>query len=305
MDKLFIPKRGMTSEGKKTLSFFAYISPWLIGFAAFTLIPLVLSLVYSFTDVKMATYSEGFNFIGLKNYYLIFTSDQKFLTAIGNTFIFTFAKVVILVILSLLTALLLNSKIIGRKAFRILIYLPALIPAVSSAFLMRLFFSNGTENIANYFLSFLGIAPVNFLGDNASSLGTMIFVSIWTGLGPTMIIFLAAIQGVDTSVMEAADLDGAGPIRKFLHIIVPTILPVMFFVILTSAISSLQVYTEAVLLTKGTLPTMSSVIYDNAFNSQGNTGLGYACAQGWIVFALTFVFTLIYIWNMNRTQKVK
>ena len=300
-------KHGLSSKAKKTLTFFAYISPWLLGFIAFTIVPLFLSLVYSFSDVSMTNVGSGLTFVGFKNYITIFTEDADFLQAVKNTFFYTIIKVVLLVFLSLLAALLLNTKIVGRKIFRVFFYLPALIPAVSSAFLWKLLFSNGTNNVANFFLSYLGIQPVNFLGNGISAMGTIIFIGVWSGLGPTMIIFLAAIQGVEKDVVEAASLDGAGPIRRFVHIIIPTIMPVLFFVVLTNAISSLQFYTEVKLLTGGgpgnSTITMSMSIVSNAFKTIGRKTLGYACAQGWVVFILTFILTLIYIWNMNRTQK--
>lgn len=303
-----VPKRrGLSQQAKRILTFFAYISPWLLGFIAFTIIPLFLSLVYSFSDVSMTNVGSGLNFVGFKNYITIFTEDADFLQAVKNTFLYTIVKVLLLVILSLLAALLLNSKIVAKKVFRVLFYLPALIPAVSSAFLWKLLFSNGTNNVVNFFLSYLGVQPVNFLGNSFSAMGTIIFIGIWGGLGPTMIIFLAAIQGVEKNVMEAASLDGAGPLRRFIYVIVPTIMPVIFFVVLTNAISSLQFYTEVKLLTGGgpgnATVTMSMSIVSNAFKTIGKKTLGYACAQGWVVFILTFILTLIYIWNMNRTQK--
>ena len=300
-------KRGLSSKAQKTIQFFAYISPWLLGFIGFTIVPLTLSLVYSFTDVSINTVNDGFNFIGFENYATIFLDDADFLQSIYNTLIYTAAKVVLLVLLALLTAIMLNSKICARKVLRVLIYLPALIPAVSSAILWKLLFTNGTENVANFFLSYLGLQPVNFFGEGSTSMGTLIFIGIWNGLGPTMIVFLAAIQGVEQDIMEASDLDGAGPFRKFIHIIIPSILPVMFFVVLTSVISAMQTYTEVKLLTGGgpgnSTITMSMSIVNNAFKSTGRKMLGYACAQGWVVFVFTFVLTLIYVWNMNRTQK--
>ena len=300
-------KRGLSSKTQRVLTFFAYISPWLLGFIGFTIVPLTLSLVYSFTDVSINTVNEGLHFIGFENYLTIIFDDADFLQSIYNTLIYTGCKVVLLVFLALLAAIMLNSKIAARKVFRVLIYLPALIPAVSSAILWKLLFTNGTENVANFFLSYLGLQPVNFFGDGTTSMGTLIFIGIWNGLGPTMIVFLAAIQGVEQDIMEASDLDGAGPIRKFIHIIIPSILPVMFFVILTSVIGAMQTYTEVKLLTGGgpgnSTITMSMSIVNNAFKSTGKKMLGYACAQGWAVFVLTFVLTLIYVWNMNRTQK--
>lgn len=297
-------------ERKKILRFFAYISPWLIGFTAFTIIPMGMSLIYSFTDAKMVTVnSEPLNFVGLKNYFLIFTEDKDFQRAILNTLIYSVIKVALLVIFSLLIALLLDKKIIGRKVFRVMIYLPAVIPVVSVALLWKLIFTGGEFNIINYFLSYLGIAPVNFFGNGVSAMGTVIFVGIWSGLGPTMLIVLAAIQGVPKDLLEAASLDGANSVQRLIHIIIPCISKALIFVILTSLISSLQAYAEVKLLTEGgpgnSTTTMSLLIVSNAFKTLGKKTLGYACAQGWLVFAFTLVFGIIYVKLSTKCDKPK
>ena len=297
-------------ERKKILRFFAYISPWLIGFTAFTIIPMGMSLIYSFTDAKMVTVnSEPLNFVGLKNYFLIFTEDKDFQRAILNTLIYSVIKVALLVIFSLLIALLLDKKIIGRKVFRVMIYLPAVIPVVSVALLWKLIFTGGEFNIINYFLSYLGIAPVNFFGNGVSAMGTVIFVGIWSGLGPTMLIVLAAIQGVPKDLLEAASLDGANSVQRLIHIIIPCISKALIFVILTSLISSLQAYAEVKLLTEGgpgnSTTTMSLFIVSNAFKTLGKKTLGYACAQGWLVFAFTLVFGIIYVKLSTKGDKPK
>jgi multiple sugar transport system permease protein len=285
---------------KKTIGrFFLYISPWLIGFALFTILPLALSFIFSFTNVSMATViSDPWEFIGLKNYISIFTQDDDFKRAILNTFVFASIKVAFLVLFALLIAMLLNTPIVGRKIFRVMIYLPAIIPAVSVALLWRLIFTGGEFNVANYLLSYLGFQRVNFFGNGVSSMGVVIFVSIWGGLGPTMLILLAALQDIPKDIQEAALLDGANAFQRFLHITLPTIYPAIFFSIVTGLIGSLQEYTETKLLTEGgpgnaTL-TMSMSIVGNAFKTIGNKTLGYASAQGWVVFLLTFILTLIY-----------
>lgn len=293
-------KRSSRTERKKILRFFAYISPWLIGFTAFTIVPMVLSLIYSFTDAKMSTVnSSPLNFVGFQNYINIFTSDTDFQRAILNTLIYSAIKVALIVVFAVLLALLLDRKILGRKAFRVMIYLPAVIPVVSVALLWKMIFTGGEFNVINYFLSYLGLAPVNFFGDAASSMGTVIFVGIWSGLGPTMLIVLAAVQGVPKELMEAAELDGANAFQRLIHIIIPCISKALVFVILTSLISSLQTYAEIKLLTDGgpgnSTTTMSMLIVSNAFKTLGKKTLGYACAQGWLVFILTLGFSITYV----------
>lgn len=296
------------SEKSNRIRFFMYISPWLIGFACFTIVPMVLSMIYSFTDVKMATVNSAkLNFINFKNYIYIFTEDKDFQRAIFNTLTYAFVKVCLLVIFALLLALLLNRKVFGRKAFRVLIYLPAVIPVVSVSLLWKLIFTGGENNVANYFLSYLGLAPVNFFGNKTSAMGTIIFVGIWSGLGPTMLILLAAIQGVSSDLLEASELDGANAFHRLIYIIIPTISKALVFVVLTSLISSLQAYAEVKLLTEGgpgnATTTMSLLIVANAFKTLGNKTLGYACAQGWVVFLMTFVFGLVYVLLSTKKEK--
>ena len=188
-----------------------------------------------------------------------------------------------------------------------MLYLPAVIPVVSVSLLWKLIFTGGEFNVANYFLSYLGIAPVNFFADGTSAMGTLIFVGVWSGLGPTMLILLAAIQGVNQELIEAAQLDGANSFHRLIHIIIPSISKAMVFVILTSMISALQAYAEVDLLTAGgpgnSTMTMSLLIVQNAFKTLGKKTLGYACAQGWVVFLLTFGIALIYVILSTKKEK--
>ena len=295
-------------ERENRIKFFTYISPWLIGLTLFTIVPMFLSIVYSLTDVKMTNVnSEPLNYIGLQNFIYIFTEDKDFQQAIVNTFVYAIVKVALIVVLSLLFALILNRKIFGRKTFRVMLYLPAVIPVVSVSLLWKLIFTGGEFNVANYFLSYLGIAPVNFFADGTSAMGTLIFVGVWSGLGPTMLIILAAIQGVSQELLEAAQLDGANGFQRLIHIIIPSISKAMVFVILTSMISALQAYAEVDLLTAGgpgnSTMTMSLLIVQNAFKTLGKKTLGYACAQGWVVFLLTFGIALIYVIMSTKKDK--
>ena len=281
-------------------NFYLYISPWLIGLTLFTVIPLLMSLYFSFTNVVMSSALDGTHkFIFFDNYVRIFTKDHDFITSIGNTFIYTFFKVLFTTIFALLFALIFNSSIFAKKLDRVLVYLPAIIPVVSVALLWQMLFTGGEANIMNYFLSKIGFKPTNFFGSNSSAMATVIFVGVWSGIGPSMLIFLAALQNVPSDLLEAATIDGAGPIRKFFNIILPMISSSIFFVALTGVIGGLQAYAEIKLLTNGgpgiATTTMNMLIVNNAFNTLGNKTLGYASAQGWVVFAITLIFTIIFI----------
>lgn len=298
-----------TKVRKKKLSdsrlFYIYISPWLIGLTCFTLFPMVLSLIFSFTNVKMSSATTApLEFVGLKNYIDIFKNDQDFLRSIFNTFIYAFAKVFLTVVIGLLIALLLNASIPGRKFFRTMIYMPAVIPVVSVALLWKLIFTGNELNIANYVLSLFGLGPYHFFGNEIIAMLTVIFVGVWSGLGPVMLILLAALQGISQDLLEAAELDGANSFKKFIHIILPSISPSILFVTITGLIGSLQAYAEIKLLTGGgpgnATTTMNLVIVNNAFNNLGRKTLGYASAQGWIVFTIILIFTIVFLRLANK-----
>ncbi len=281
-------------QRRTTAKFFLYVSPWIIGFACFTIVPMIMSLVFSFTDVVMSTATSKPLEFTFKNFANIFTNDSRFWLSVGNTFIMAIIKVVLLTILALLVAILLNQGVYGQKIYRIAIYLPAVIPAVSVTFLWKLMFT-GTDNLINHALGLIGISPIEFFGNGFSAKMSIVLIGVWGGVGPNMFIFLAALQGVPKDIIEASELDGAGAVRRFWHIVVPTIAPNIFFVALTGMINSLQMYTEIKLLTNGgpfnSTLTMNLEIVNNAFRTRGKT-LGYASAQAWIVFLILFVCTI-------------
>jgi ABC-type sugar transport system permease subunit len=185
-----------------------------------------------------------------------------------------------------------------------MIYLPAIIPVVSVALLWKMIFTGGNLNIANFFLSYLGLEPVNFFGNAYSAMTSVILVGVWSGLGPVMLIILAGIQGISKEMVEAAELDGAKALAKLRYIVIPTISPTLFFVALTGMIGSLQAYAEIKLLTGGgpgiSTTTMNLMIVDNAFNNLGRKTLGYASAQGWIAFFFSLILTIVFIRIMNK-----
>ncbi len=275
-------------------NFYLYLSPWIITFLLFTIIPMGFSLVMSFTSAKITTLTtKGLEFIGFENYKKIFTIDQRFLRSIGNTLIYAFAKVSIGTVLALLLAILLNTKIPGRKIFRTMIYLPAVIPVVGSTLLWKMMIFQD-RNIVNYLLSALNITSIDFLSPDMV-LGTVTAINIWGGLGPTMLILLAGLQNVPQDLIEAAELDGANAFVKFIKISLPMISPTIFFTVITGLIGAFQVYAEVKLLT-GSMSetvTMAMMVVNNAFSLDA-FGMGYASAQGWVIFAMTLVFTAIF-----------
>jgi len=291
-----------TREKRTERNFFLFISPWIIGTVWFTLFPMIISLVLSFTKCNMATIAKkGAEFIGFDNFIYIFSKDPVFLKSIGNTFYYSFLYVFLRVVVSLLLAVLFNINIKGKKLYRILVYTPALIPVVATSLVWKVILLADSSFVGNLFFE-LGLPNVDFLSIDLAMF-TVVFINLIGSIGPTMIIFLAAIQGVPRELEEAAELDGAGAVTRFFKITIPIISSSIMFVSLTGFISALQSYANIALLTNGgpvyKTTTMAMQVVQNAFSSDV-LGIGYACAEAWVVFMVIFVFTLIYFRMMRR-----
>ncbi len=292
-------RRATKASRRETRNFYLYITPWLIGFSLFTIIPMISSLIYSLQTISVLDLGVGGTFVGLQNYKDIF-NDDIFLASIGNTFFYAFAKTFISLALALTFSILLNQKFRGNKIARILVYLPAIIPTVASVMVWAQLFSKDFSLI-NYFLSFFGVAPIDWMSYQ-NSMGSVLLMGIWTTIGPNMLICLAALQGVPNELMEAAELDGAGPIRKLFSIIIPTISPTLFFISITGIIGGLQAYAEMQLLVGATDKTLTMAwnVILNAFSLDGTKTMGYACAQAWVLFVIIIIFTGIYFKVSNK-----
>ena len=236
----------LKANGRERVWFYAFLSPWIIGFLAFTIVPMLTSVYYSFYKIHVFNMNVVEpTFVGFKNFKYIF-EDRLFLKSIGNTFTYAIIRVPVGIIVSLLVAVLLNRKMPGTKLFRTLIYLPAMIPIVGSTIVWRQLFSNDFS-LLNFLIGNIGLGPVKWSSyDNA--MGSVLLMSIWCGIGPSMIILLAALQNVPVSQMEAAELDGANAVQKFFHIVVPMLSPTLFYLLITGIIGALQAYAEMSLL---------------------------------------------------------
>lgn len=278
---------------KETKSFYMYISPWLIGFTLFTLIPLVCSIffsLFSFTKLDLAMGNE-LRFVGLDNFKDILFNNDVFYVAIGNTFYYSIIRVFVGCIISFVFASLLNKKIWGKRLFRVLIYVPAVIPIVGSAIVWKGLFDE-RFSFFNFLLSIIGVAPIDWLGTNA--MGSVLFMSIWCGIGPTMIIILAALQSVPQDLIESSTIDGANVWQRYTKIVLPTISPTILYVLVTGFIGTLQAYSEFDLVTGGGPGYKTTTMSMLVIRSMDNEGLGYACAMAWIICLIVLIFTLVF-----------
>lgn len=276
--------------------FYIFISPWIIGFLIFTFYPMAASLFYSLHKYNIV----DIQYIGLGNYRELF-QDQVFLKSLIVTGTYVCVSVPLSITAALAVAVLLNQKIPFVSFWRTLYYLPSIISGVASALLWRWIF-NGKFGILNNILALAGIVGPDWFNSEKWAMPAYWIISLW-GIGGSMVIYLAALQGVPTALYEAAEMDGANSIRKFFSITIPMISPVLLYTLITNMISSFQVFTMIYVISGGlggpNYSTMVYVLYlfKNAFQW---TRFGYASAIAWILFIIIAVLTVLMIRVMGK-----
>lgn len=275
-------------EREERRGFFLFISPWLVGFVLLMLVPMLTSAYISLTRWNLLKPPV---FVGLENFKTIF-ADPLFYKSMRVTFTYTLFAVPLNIVLSVFMAILLNNKIKGMNVYRTLFYLPAVVSGVVIA-LVWMWMFQPEFGIINNLLSYIGIQGPKWIYDENWAMPSLILMSLWN-VGGNIVLYLAALQGVPTEQYEAASIDGARWLDKFLNITLPGISPTLLFTTLTGVINSLQTFTQAYVMTNGG-PNESTTfyayyIYNNAFVYRK---MGEASAQGWIMFAIICVISLL------------
>ncbi len=282
-------------EKKQLCAGLLMISPWLVGVIGFTLIPLLLAFGMSLTNYSFLSRSS---FVGLDNYITMFTKDPLIWKSLGITFLYAVLAVPLQLIFGFILANLLNQKLKGIVVFRTLFYIPCLIVVVSSTLLWRQMLDTDF-GIINYLLSRLGIDRVSWLASTGTIIASTIFISLWQS-GKMIIINLSGLQGIPTSLYEAADLDGCSKLRQVFAITLPMMTPVLFMNLLMGLIGAFKSFTLIKILTDGGPDNASLVymlyLYRNAFV---NFRLGYANAMSIVLFVIVGGLTLL----IFRTSK--
>ncbi|GAA0846053.1 carbohydrate ABC transporter permease [Paenibacillus glucanolyticus] len=280
-------------KSKSDWAGYLYIMPWLLGLLLFTIGPMLFSLLLAFSKWDIITGVQSIEWVGLDNFKAIF-HDELFYQSLKVTFIFALVSVPLYQIVSLLIAVLLNMRSRGMNVFRLIYFMPSVIPAVAVSMMWVMIF-NPEYGILNKALGWFGIQGPAWLQDPSYALGALIVMGIW-GVGNTIIIYLSGLQSVPEDMHEAAELDGAGRIRRFFSITLPMISPTVFFNLIMGIIGGFQYFTQAFVMTNGG-PLNSTLfynlyLYNKAFQDYE---MGYASALSWILFVIILVFTLIVI----------
>jgi multiple sugar transport system permease protein len=266
-----------------------FISPWIVGFLAFTLYPVLASVYYSFCDYDVLSTPV---WTGTLNYRDMF-SDSVFWKSLRNTLYFTAYSLPLGLILAFLLAVLLNNQVRLRPLFRTCFFLPSLVPVVAVSMLWLWIF-NGSFGLLNYALGLLGIHGPNWLSDQQWTKPALIMTTLW-GVGGSMVIYLAALQDVPRDLYDSADIDGANAWHRLVHITFPMVSPVIYFNLVMGIIGSLQVFAGPYIMFNGSGPNRSALfyatyIYENAFSYNQ---MGYACAMAWVLFLIILGLTWV------------
>lgn len=280
--------------------------PYIFGLLAFAAGPILFSWVitfYSWDNIRPP------HFVGVGNWVRLW-NDALFWRAVGNTLLFVGGSVPIGVALSLVLAVAVDRPLRGISIIRTCIFLPVITSTVAVA-LVWTWFYDANYGILNYLIAVVGgvlgfqnIKPVEWLNQPSTAMVAIIAMSIWKSLGYNMVIFLAGLQGVPRHLYEAAELDGAGPVGRFVHVTLPSISPITFFVIIVSLIGSFQVFDQVYIMARDGRPAGSTMtivyyLYKHAFVS-GWSEMGYASTIGTFLFGMILVVTLIQLALQKR-----
>ena len=269
--------------------FYFFISPWLIGFTLLTLGPILFSIYMSFTDWDLFQ-SPHFN--GLENYKNLLTDDPIFWKSVYNTFFYALISIPLGMAISLWIAYYLNKKLKGITFFRVLFYLPSVVPVVAGS-LLFIHLLAPTQGLINQGLSLIGITGPAWLLDPHWVKPALILMSLW-GVGGGVVLLLAGMKGVPPELYEAAAIDGANNRQSFYNITFPMLTPVIFFNLVTGIIGALQTFAQVFIVTAGGPDNSSQMVvpylFENAFQFYK---MGYASAIAWVLFILIMLLTLV------------
>lgn len=276
-----------------------FVSPWVIGFTVLLIGPIIASLLYSFCRYDVLHPPQ---WVGAENYRRLLTDDPMFWKSLGNT-AYMLIGVPLGMAVGLAIALLLNSEIRGMKVYRALFYLPSVVPLVAGSILW-MWVLNPTDGLVNSMLRMAGVRHLPlWLSDPGLGLGSKaaILLMILWACGGGMVIWLAGLKGIPRHLYEAAQIDGAGPLRRFFHITIPMLSPYIFFNLVIGTIGTMQIFTQALVMTSGGPADSTMFFAYYLFNSAFRYfQMGSASAIAWVLLLMILLLTGIQMWSSRR-----
>ncbi|MCI1859586.1 MAG: sugar ABC transporter permease [Sporolactobacillus sp.] len=298
-----LKKRGDRTRQRKEgdmLASWLMLTPMLVIFTLFFILPLLYTIFYSFTDWN--NYSLGIKFTGLQNYKNIL-KDSTLLIGIKNSLIYAFVTVLLQNVISLPVAVVLSSKLPARNFFRTLFFTPSVLSILVIGYLFSYILSSDNFGLMNTLLNSIGMGPINFLGSSDTALASIIGTQVWQWFGWSMVIYIANLQNIPQDFYEAARLDGASAIQQFFHITLPNLAPSLKINLITGMISGLKVFDIVFSLTQGGPGNSTETILTLMFSKFSDGDYGYASAFGIAFLVITMLLTVVVLGIFNKWEK--
>lgn len=275
---------------KESTAGVVFCLPFIIGFLAFMIVPMGISLYYSFCDYNILSPAT---FTGLKNFIKMFTDDEVFYKTIGVTFYFALVSVPLRLIFALIVAMILQKTTKATGFYRAAYYLPSIIGgSVAVAILWRRMFA--TDGVINKLLGTIGInTSFAWLGNTKTAIWILIILAVWQ-FGSSMLIFLSSLKQIPGSLYEAARVDGANKISQFFKITLPLLTPTIFFNLVMQMINGFLAFTQCFIITEGR--PMNSTLFYTVYMYQQSfkfTNTGYGAALAWVMLLIIGLITLV------------
>lgn len=297
-------------ERRNNLVGYLFLSPWLIGFLVFTLLPIAASLVLAFTDYDLFTPPQ---WIGLNNFQRMFLDDSRYWRSVRATFYYVFTAVPLRLVVALAVAMLLNQRRRLVSVYRAAYYAPSIVGgSVAVAVMWRQVWGGRNLGLINFILQAMGLPYVNWLANPKTAIWTLITLAAWQ-FGSPMLIFLAGLKQIPEQLYESAAIDGANGFHKFLKITLPLLTPVIFFNLVMQLISGFMQFTQAFIITNGSgRPLDTTLFYALYLYKRGfeTYEMGYASAMAWVMLVVVAVLTGIVFatssrWVYYESEEVK
>lgn len=295
-----VPETGDSAPANRHqgLKAILYLSPGMLGFLFFIVLPLLASLVISFFNWSLYGSPE---FVGIENYRRMFSGeDPAFWRVLLNTTIFGIAYTILNLLIALgISYWLQHLRESYSRVLRVIFFIPVVTPMAGNALIWRLLLSD--QGVVNAALGKIGISPIEWLNDPALAMLSLLMMSLWQGLGYNIVVLTAGLNGLNTSVLEAAKIDGAGGWTRFIKVVFPMISPTVFFCTIMTVIGAFKVFAQPYFLTKGgpgeSTNMMVLYLYNNGFSYDK---LGYASSLAWVLFVVVMLLTALQFTQQKR-----
>jgi ABC-type sugar transport system permease subunit len=287
---------------RRALWGYVFISPWIIGFLVFTLGPMLATLGFTFTNINLEQ-AEPLQFVGLRNYQKLL-GDQTAIDSLIVTFKYALLALPIAVSLPFAVALLLHSRHLrGSGAFRVLFFLPYVVPFVAGVLIWQGMLGSEGNGWVNNFLQLIGIEhPPDWLESTTWIYPGLVIMGVW-GIGAGVIIYLAGLKGIPTELYDAARIDGAGAWASLRNVTIPLMSPVVFYTLVLAVVEVLQYFLVPLVLKNGTGQPGGSTLFYNLYlykNFFAFQDMSYGATLAWVLFGITLLLTLSLFWGARR-----